>query len=351
MRVRSFNSFLKEDIEVSLILEQLLVEEAKPKKKTDSGGSDTKGKLHELLVGYHLMGGKHMAKHRDEEGDTPEQAHEKLKAKVSPEDYERINYRAKSAADDIRKTVEKDGHKVHDVHWTSKPGDLETSTGIPATQKQDASDIVVHSKNKSGKVKHHGVSLKVTDGTSKHVPVSNPGMESTYGAQKILDKHRKGILRDYKKELSGATNAEKRKEVVRNNPKMDSDIKSRNGQTLHAIAKHVYDHLKKVSPDDLADHIKTHVLQSHPTPMQLQGHEHLRHTTYNKKGMPQHTSHDPSEHYAHIFATPHKIHMEHSGTQIHFFHDGKKFASHRIKFNSQSDPLSSVKGSGIGVGD
>ena len=33
MRVRSFNSFLKEDIEVSLILEQLLVEEAKPKKE------------------------------------------------------------------------------------------------------------------------------------------------------------------------------------------------------------------------------------------------------------------------------------------------------------------------------
>ena len=347
--MKSFNSFLKEDVEVSLMLEQLLAEEKKESSGSGAAG-DTKGKLHELLVGYHILG-RHMTKHRNEEGDTPEQAHDKLKEKVSPEDYKKIDYRAKSAADDIRKSAETNGHKVHDVHWTSKPGDLEASTGIPATQKQDASDIVLHTKNKSGKTKFHGASLKVTDSTSKHVPVSNPGMESTYGGQAILDKHRKSILRDYKKELAGATNAAKRKEVIKNNPKMQADIKTRNGHTLHAIAKHVYDHLKKASPEELSDHIKTHVLQTHPTPMQLAGHSHLRHTTYYKKGAPVHTSHDPSEHYAHVFATPHKIHMEHSGTQIHFYHDGKKFASHRIKFNSQSDPLSSVKGSGIGVGD
>jgi hypothetical protein len=105
--------------------------------------SDTKGKLHELLVGYHLLGRKHMEKHPDKNGDSPEEAHSKLKKKVHPEDYKKINARAKSAADDIKKKVEVNGHKIHNVHWTSQPNDLLRTTGIKATQKEDSSDIVV----------------------------------------------------------------------------------------------------------------------------------------------------------------------------------------------------------------
>ena len=105
--------------------------------------SDTKGKLHELLVGYHLKGGVHMSKHADIEGDSPKQAHDKLKKTVHPDDYKKMNARAKSAAEDIRKQVEVGGHKIHDVHWTSKAGDIERTTGIKSSQKEDASDIVV----------------------------------------------------------------------------------------------------------------------------------------------------------------------------------------------------------------
>jgi hypothetical protein len=105
--------------------------------------SDTKGKLHELLTGYHLNGKKHMEKHPDKHGDSPEEAHQKLKDKVHPNDYKKIDARAKSAANDIRKKVEVDGHKIHAVHWTSQPNDLLRTTGIKATQKQDSSDIVV----------------------------------------------------------------------------------------------------------------------------------------------------------------------------------------------------------------
>jgi hypothetical protein len=110
--------------------------------------SDTKGKMHELLVGYHLQGGKHMEKHPDKNGDTPKEAHDRLKKTLHPNDYKKINARAKSAANDIRKKVEVNGHKIHQVHWTSQPNDLLRTTGIKATQKEDSSDIVVTTHKK-----------------------------------------------------------------------------------------------------------------------------------------------------------------------------------------------------------
>jgi len=113
--------------------------------------SDTKGKLHELLVGYHLKHGIHMSKHSDKEGDSPKQAHDKLKMQVHPEDYKKISARAKSAAEHIRKQVEVNGHKIHDVHWTSKPGDIHRTTGIHASQTEDSSDIIVTTRKNKGK--------------------------------------------------------------------------------------------------------------------------------------------------------------------------------------------------------
>lgn len=125
-------------------------EASKLPKKPEQGkvSSDTKGKLHELLVGYHLKGGVHMSKHPDKDGDSPKEAHDKLKETVHPKDYEKMNARAKSAAEDIRKQVEVNGHKIHDVHWTSKEGDIHRTTGIHSTQNEDSSDIVVTTRKK-----------------------------------------------------------------------------------------------------------------------------------------------------------------------------------------------------------
>jgi hypothetical protein len=110
--------------------------------------SNAKGKLHELLTGYHLNNKKHMEKHPDKFGDSPQEAHDKLKKTVHRNDYKKIDARAKSAANDIRKKVEVNGHKIHQVHWTSQPNDLLRTTGIKATQKQDSSDIVVTTHKK-----------------------------------------------------------------------------------------------------------------------------------------------------------------------------------------------------------
>ncbi len=172
IKMKSFKNFSTEQDKISLYLNSLEVmeesydsetcedeeydeffelneEKAEPAEPVEGKvKSDTKGKLHELLVGYHLNGGKHMSKHPDKVGDTPKQAHDKLKAKVHINDYKKMNIRAKSAANDIRKQVETNGHKIHDVHWTSKPGDIHRSTGIHSTQKEDASDIVITTHKK-----------------------------------------------------------------------------------------------------------------------------------------------------------------------------------------------------------
>lgn len=329
---------------------------AKVKKESEGGGSgaDTKGKLHEILVGYHLQGGKHMSKHPDKDGDTPKQAHDKLKEKVTPEEYKKIHDRAKSAANDLKKKIESGGHTISHVHWTSQSGDIERSTGIASTQKEDASDIMVHSKDKNGKTKYHGVSLKVSDGSSKHVPVSNPGMESTHGGKEILDKHREEIKKKFPS-LGKMTVAE-RKAKVKSSPRMHSWIKKKNTETLHKLGSHLHKKLSAMSPDQLKEHIKTHVLQANATPLQKAGHEHIRHTTYTVKGEHAHHSYDPSKHFEHIFANPehitHHVQVEHSGgASVQFKYKGKTFASHRLKFNSQSDPLSGVKGSGTTHGD
>jgi len=128
-------------------LEELNEEEPKTPVK-GKVSSDTKGKMHELLVGYHLLGGKHMEKHPDKHGDTPEESHDRLKKTVHPDDYKKMNHRAKSAASHIKKQVEANGHKIHQVHWTSQPNDLLRTTGIKATQKEDSSDIVVTTHKK-----------------------------------------------------------------------------------------------------------------------------------------------------------------------------------------------------------
>jgi hypothetical protein len=341
--------------EPSYFSEFFTEETGEPEKEKTS--SDTKGKLHELLVGYHLNNGKHMEKHPDKNGDSPQEAHDALKKKLkNPEDYDKINARAKSAAADIKKKVEVDGHKIKHIHWTSQPNDLLRTTGIKASQKEDSSDIVVttHKKEK-GKakpvVKHHGISLKVTDTASKHVPTSNLGIKSAGPhAQDIHDEHRRAIIKKYPKLVTHATNAEQRKDMLKSNPKMDEFVKKKNTETLNKIAGHLNDHLNSLPKDELTDHIRN-IIHAHKTPMQHQGHEHMRHTSFTSRKTFQHHSIDPSEHHEHIFKEPHNISVEHHGTSIHFKHNGKTFARHSIKFSSQSDPLSSIKGSGQTAGD
>lgn len=338
--VKFRNHLLEEEIYETTIL----MEEA-----SDQGGAgaDAKGKLHELLVGYHLRGKKHMEKFKDKDGLSPKEAHDSLKSKVHPDEYKKIYNRAKEAADHIRHHVETHhGHSIENVHWTSKNGDIKRSTGVESTQKQDASDIVIHARDKRGKVRYHGVSLKVTDTNKKHIPVSNPGMASMHNAEHTLENHRKNILRKFP-DMKGMS-VKERKEHVKKYPHLvGAALKHMHAKTLNKIASDTHKHLSSMSTEDLAHHIKTHILQAHPTPLQQQGHHHLRHTTYKSSDGQNHFHGlNPHEHYA-SYLTDHKqLSVHKSGTSLIFKHGGKTIARQRIKFTSQSDPLSGIKSSG-----
>ena len=311
---------------------------------TEAVSQNTKGVMHELLVGYHLNGGKHMDKHEDIDGLSPQEAHDKLKSTMTDDEYKVLHDRAKSAAEDIKKQV---GGNIHKVSWTSKPGDLKRATGIEASQKEDASDLVVTTRDTShpSGFKHHGVSLKVTDNkqSAGEVPVSNPGLESTYGGKEILDNHRKSLLAAHPA-IAQQGNKEARKQFIKSNPKIQTDLKKRNTKVLNDIASNLHEKLSSMKPRDLADHIRNHVLHAHQTPMQKLGHNHIRHTTYGGDGT--FSSTDPSKSHEHILTSPQHISVEKRGTSIIFSHKGVPFARHRLKFESQSDPLSSIKGSG-----
>jgi hypothetical protein len=200
-------------------------------------------------------------------------------------------------------------------------------------------------------VLHHGISLKVTDSSSKHVPTSNLGKESLGPkAQEHQDNHRREILKKYPKLATHATNRVQRKEMMAKNPKMKEFVKNKSKETTQKVAKDLHHHLTTGPKENLVNHVRD-VIHAHATPMQKEGHKHLRHTSYSSKGENKHISIDPSHHHEHILNNPDQISVHHSGSSVHFKHKGKTFASHTIKFSSQSDPLSSMKSSGKTSGE
>ena len=197
---------------------------------------------------------------------------------------------------------------------------------------------------------HHGISLKVTDSSSKHVPTSNPGIEHAGpNAKKHLEAHRTSILKKYP-ELKKASNRDERKGMMKANPSMQAHVKQKNQETLHKIAKDLHHHLSTIPKSELIHHIK-HVLHSKSTPMEKEGHKHIRHVSYTNKNGQQHSSMNPGTHHNHIYNDSRNISVHHSGSSIHFKYKNKTFGRHAIKFSSESDPMSSVKGSGQTSGD
>jgi hypothetical protein len=349
--MKSFKSFLNEEI----YFEDNLTEAADDASKEGGVSNNTKGVLHELLVGKHLNGGKHLEKHNNEHGETPQQAHDRLKAQIHPKDYDKIHKNAESAAKDIHKNLQAShpGHKIHSVNWTSKHGDTEKVTGVKASQKEDSSDIYVTTKHpKSGKETHHGVSLKVSDKSSKNVPSSSLGMKSSgEHAHKLFKEHQANIKKTHP-ELEGKNDVA-RKDWAKANPEKHAAVKKENGKLLHAVAHHHAAELQHKLDSGDHEHVVNHirdVLAAKHTPAHQAGKATFqKHTTYQTaKGVQHHTA-NPGEDHEHILKDHKNITVKSSGGSVHYYHNGKKFASQAHKFDSQSDPLSTIKSAGKAV--
>ena len=350
--MKTFKSFLDEQyLYEESLFEEFLSEAADDASKEHGVSNNTKGVLHEILTGKHLNGEKHMEKHINEHGETPTQTHDRLKKVIHPNDYKRIDANAKSAAAHIKKHIESThpGHAINAVTHTSKPGDTEKVTGHKASQKEDSSDIYVSTKHpKSGKVTHHGVSLKVSDNSNKNIPTSSLGVESGGSkAKEHFAAHKSAILKAHPT-LIGKNKAD-RKEAAKEHPKMHADIKERNKKLLNKVAddhaKELQQHLNSSNHGHVVKHIRE-VIHAHKTPAQEKGNSFIKHTTYQTaKGVQHHTS-SPSEDHEHMLKDHKNLSVKSSGGSVHFYHKGKKFASQSHKFDSQSDPLSSLKSAG-----
>ena len=312
--------------------------EASDKMVKANASNNDRGVMHELLVGRHLNGGKHMPHHPNKEGRSATEEHDHIKAKMSTSDYKAAVKKANVKAKKL------EGHlgKIKKVSWTSKSGDIEKSTGVKSSQKEDSGDIVVTSHRGP----HTSISLKVTKGPTPNITTANLGKSQHH---KNSGKHHKEMIADIKKkhpEIAKMSKADQN-EWVKNNPKKHEEVKNVFKKTLSSHAKAHGDELNhhlKHGGKKGADHVKHYIsglLHAHETPLEKNGHSHMRATITVHNGKDKAHIIRPHEHYKHVMKDPdfHKnIKITHSGGNVHFHHKGKKIASLTYKMGSQSRP-------------
>jgi hypothetical protein len=185
----NFKSFLKEE----LLNEELLLEA-----ESSNVESDDKGKLHELLLAKYLHPNEQLPEHHrafsenPDHAGTPEQVHEKLKAKIHPAAYSEIDKHARQSAEVFKNSMKEHGHigdhaHIGNVHWTSNAdkentvGDHEKTVGVKDVNSN--ADLIVTLHDKNGKpVGHHGISAKYG---SQEPNYRNPGIDSLEKTAKL----------------------------------------------------------------------------------------------------------------------------------------------------------------------
>lgn len=277
-----------------------LITEAKKKEESEKKSSNTNGVLHELLVGKHLNGGKHMEQHPNAEGETPKEAHDRLKKQIvekhGQETYNDMDKKSKDAAEHIRKKVGKKG--VKKVHWTSKPGDIERLTGKKTSQDDDASDIYIEHHDK--KHKFTGVSLKTMEKKGAKAPVGNPGLgtiDKKLGtkSQKHIEEARENLRKKHPK-LRKAKTASEAKAIIKSDPKIKASESEERSKAMQKIAADHHKKLSKMSQSELWDHIHESA-RAHKTET-----PHMRVTSSGTNGD-----------YAHHIENPHEEHVKNWG--------------------------------------
>jgi hypothetical protein len=272
-----------------------------PKEASAKNAADSMGKLHELLVGKELNGGKHLEHHRDENGLHPINAHamhaealfgrEYRGSYYNDPGYQKMVADAKQAADDIREHLAKK-HGITDISrvaWTSQKSDHLKETGVDDPNSK--ADLIVTSGHPKHKGKKLGISLKV--GKTKTPNYANPGVSTfekwsgtnlqdhvnAHGA--TLDKHG-NPSHDQFKEMRDSSNAKLKAKAA--------EIKASSDKMNAGMAATMRGAMSNKSHDELRDLIKN------STSPQTHLHEIVSHTVYNKDGSSAHSVHPHSDH-------------------------------------------------------
>jgi hypothetical protein len=305
------------------------------KKKTDA---QTNGDMHELLTGYHLLGGKHMEKHPNSKKETPEEAHDRIKKTMTPQDYDDHFQRAKHAADAILKHV--GGRKnIKHVQWSAKSGDVGKITGVNKTQNEDSSDIYITKKNG----KHLGISLKAHKEKGKAAHLMAPGLgsiENSLGfkksSQDMINAARKTLEDKYENEIKGKSR-DALKKIVPNNPQLRADEAEERKKLLPAIASRWHKAYSQLPKPELARHLRN-LLHANNT-----GQDHIRVVSSGVNGN-YHTSlintHTQYDHYLNDHTN---LDVTHTDNSVNFRHKGNNIVSLRLKTEGGAGILKTIK--------
>ena len=329
---------------------------------TDKRGVKTKGNpagiLHELLVGYYLNGGTgdaraqsnkkyHMKLHPGEGNISPFETFMIKLPIFSDEQYKIIADRAKRTAEAMLKKYEEEGVIISDVHWTSRPGQTEATTGIKATNKQDDSDLVVTLVKKGSKIPiFDGVSLKAYEKWKNTINASNNRIEKTENSDKIVTSYRKKLLALTKGKEG--VNQKERKAFFKDskNKKIQEQADALYLVMRKELRNDFIKHLKKMTPEQLSKYVRK-ALHAEETPSQQQGHWHHRWEVFGLSGKTKIFGSDPSADMNDILdaiiAHPELVTIEAAGEiGINISYNNHKIVQPTFKIGSKSDYFGSM---------
>lgn len=231
--------------------------------------SDAEGKLHELLTGLHFNKKKHVESYR-EEGQTPEDIHNRLKDDVSPATYDRISKHAKEMADHLHNFIKGSGFKgkVGKTAWTSQTKDIEHFTGKKdPNNESDLMTTLHHGKDSTkpeGTVEHIGFSMKYANNAPTLKNKTPKTLSETYKMNNDhLTQPHDEHMRNVRVHLGAGGNvsaAEMHKQfkAVKGTPKGDAIEKSSNASRIEMINR-LHNHLSKLTPQELHEHVLNHI--------------------------------------------------------------------------------------------
>lgn len=340
MRVLSFKAFITEE-----------------RVKSGAGG-DAAGKAFEIHTAKHmghiLRGAKgspenHYPKHfSDESGDDPKTAVAKVKARLGDALHAEIDHHARRMAYHLIGHMRNRGHHLDhttDIHWTSKPKDLERLTGKKGIK--GTADVTATHKGK-----YHGFSLKYSQSGSKP-SLRSPGITDLNKHLKADRRHVFGMIAQHKrsvekhvgKDLQGPGDKHEKYKALPDNHPGKKAVTAEGKELHHKLAAHYTDSFNKLNHGEKTDFLRKMIdAEKQPTIKPYRA-------NYDSKRKTSHIS-NPTEAFDEHHKTVKHYSAEHVGSSMNIYshhHDGskKKVTSIGIK-NKGSSPY---KGLGGRVGD
>ena len=242
--------------------------EAKKAKEKGFNLNDAKGKLNEILTGSHLQHGTHMSgmpnkflsHYRDEDGKSPEEIHNSIKADLDtryPGLYNTINDHSRHASEFLKKKLEQNGHHtINDVAWTSQAGDHHRFTG----QNDPNSDADIMVQSNKGPV---GISMKY--GTSTNMNLRNNGLDKLEQTAGIKQGDLTGAREAHSatlKKLGIVNHDDYKKKRDSDDPANQEAVAAAEESALNAqktMAGHLSNGLSKMNTEQLRDYVNNTV--------------------------------------------------------------------------------------------